>query len=93
MMVQVILGKQLKIGDVIPGGTPEYNRTVREFDYEPYKVIGCYGYRTNKKVHSTVNDTYRVAYFKEQGRLPMTVFDNHPIDILYKKYRRNNKVK
>jgi hypothetical protein len=92
-MLQIILGKHLKVGDVIPGGTPEYNRTVREFDYEPHKVIACYGYRSKKKVHPTVGDTYRVVYFQERHRIPMTIFDNAPINILYKKYRRNNKVK
>jgi len=78
MLIQIILGKYLKVGDIFPGSSSEYDRTISHF------VV--------KGKHSSIGDTYRVAYFQEKHRLPMTIFDNSPIDILYKKYRRNNKV-
>lgn len=91
MIQKIILGKYLKIGDVIPGGTPEYNRTVDCFDNDKEEAIVYLPWFHKRRVHRTVNDTYRTVHFKE-SRLSMTVFDNSPITILYKKHRRNNKI-
>lgn len=83
MIVRVILGKNLKVGDVFPGGTSEYDRVVKriETEYRDY-------HKQHRKIHPTIFDTYRTAYFEQvNGRvfLPMTIFDNYCVNIAYKK--------
>ena len=74
--IKIIKGKNLKKGHILPGGDPDYDRKIDKIEtiFEDY-------HKFYRKVSPSVKDTYRVAYFTNAERLPMTIFDNENIII------------